>query len=314
MGKNIVVCCDGTGNQVEGNLSNVLKLFRIVQKTAMQRVYYHPGVGTLGTQDAWTRLKDNTKTVLGLATGYGLDDDILRAYRFLAEQYEDGDDIFLFGFSRGSYAIRALAGFIHMVGLLPSDQSVIADFALTSYKRSGAEGELKYAWDFGRVAGGRNITIKFVGVWDTVSSMIVPRGDRIIPTIETNLPYTRTNPGVRVFRHAMAIDERRRMFRLQRWNEPQLFTADPFDKKAPHVDQDIKQVWFAGVHCDVGGGYPEQQSGASKFPLDWMIKEAASHGLQIDQELRDHLVFGKPYLNSKQIYVPPNATADLHDS
>ena len=120
MAKNIVICCDGTGNQVEGNLSNVLKLFQIVDKDLTQRVRYQPGIGTIGTDDAWTRLKQNTKAVFELATGYGLDDEILGAYIFLAEQYEDGDAIFLFGFSRGSYTVRALAAFIHMVGLLVS--------------------------------------------------------------------------------------------------------------------------------------------------------------------------------------------------
>ena len=81
MAKNIVICCDGTGNQVEGNLSNVLKLFQIVEKDSTQRVRYQPGIGTIGTDDAWTRLKQNTKAVFELATGYGLDDEILGAYK-----------------------------------------------------------------------------------------------------------------------------------------------------------------------------------------------------------------------------------------
>ena len=132
MSRNIVICCDGTGNEIEGNLSNVLKLFRITQKSADQRVYYNPGVGTIGSRDSWSRLKQNTKAVFGLATGYGLDNDILGAYRFLCNHYEKDDDIFLFGFSRGAYTIRALAGFIHMVGLLPVDQLNIANYALSS--------------------------------------------------------------------------------------------------------------------------------------------------------------------------------------
>jgi uncharacterized protein (DUF2235 family) len=315
MGKNIVVCCDGTGNQVEGNLSNVLKLFRIAQKTDAQRIYYHPGVGTIGTDDAWSRLRQNAKGVFGLATGAGLDDDICNAYRFLATHYEAGDDIYLFGFSRGAYTVRALAGFVYMVGLLPPDQINIADFALTSYKQSSEKNDLHLAWDFSRITGARRATIKFVGVWDTVASMIAPRWDRLnpFPTLQT-LPYTYRNPCVQIFRHAMAIDERRRFFRLNRWKEPQPFVADPFDKTAPHVEQDIKQVWFCGVHCDVGGGYAETESAASKFPLAWMIDEAAAHGLQIDAAMRDHLVFGKPYLGSRQQYVAPDAGADLHDS
>lgn len=121
MSKNIVVCCDGTGNEVEGNLSNVLKLFRIAQKNAGQRIEYSPGIGTIGSADNWTRLKQDTKSVFELATGYELDDEILGGYRFICEQFETDDEIFLFGFSRGSYTARAIAGFIHMVGLLPPD-------------------------------------------------------------------------------------------------------------------------------------------------------------------------------------------------
>ena len=93
MGKNIVICCDGTGNQVEGNLSNVLKLFRTLHKNDGQRVYYNPGIGTIGTADPWARLTQNTKGVFELATGYGLDDEILSAYRFLGENYQKDDRV-----------------------------------------------------------------------------------------------------------------------------------------------------------------------------------------------------------------------------
>src|SRR5262249_9443822 len=154
----------------------------------------------------------------------------------------DGDSIFLFGFSRGAYTMRVLAGFIHMVGLLPPDQSDVASYALTAYKRSGEGGEFKIAWDFSRVMGGRPVPIKFVGCWDTVASVIVPRPDRLyIPTLQM-LPYTRTNPSVMAFRHAMAIDEKRRMFRLNRWIPGQNFVADPFGADWQGVPQDIKQV------------------------------------------------------------------------
>jgi uncharacterized protein (DUF2235 family) len=313
MGKNIVVSCDGTGNEVGSNLSNVLKLFRITQKTASQRVYYNPGIGTIGSRDQWTRLKQDSKAVFGLATGYGLDEDILDAYRFICEQYEEEDSVFLFGFSRGAYTVRALAGFIHMVGLLPPDQLNIANYALTSYKRASEDNELGVAWNFSRVIGGRRATIKFVGVWDTVASVLVPRRDRIIPALQT-LPYTRVNPSVEVFRHAIAIDERRRMFRLNRWISPQPFVANRFDATTPPKGQDIKQVWFAGVHADVGGGYPELESGLSKFPLDWMIEEAKSHGLKINVAMRNHLVRGQPRAGGKNVYVAPEPAATLHQS
>jgi uncharacterized protein (DUF2235 family) len=313
MGKNIVVCCDGTGNEVEGNLSNVLKLFRVAQKTADQRVYYNPGIGTLGSRDPWSRLKQNTKAVFGLATGYGLDNDILSAYKFVCNHYEKDDYLYFFGFSRGAYTVRALAGFIHMFGLLPVDQLNIANYALSSYKRVSEDDDFSIAWSFSRIAGGRRTPIKFIGVWDTVATVIVPRRDRLIPMLQT-LPFTRRNPSVEVFRHAISIDERRRMFRLNRWTSPQSFVSNPFDKTAVPRQQDIKQVWFAGVHADVGGGYPEAESGLSKFPLDWMIKEAEAHGLKINVPLRNHIVRGRARAGSRSIYAKPDPTAKLHVS
>jgi uncharacterized protein (DUF2235 family) len=315
MGKNIVICCDGTGNQVEGNLSNVLKLFRILHKNDGQRVYYNPGIGTIGTADPWTRLTQNTKGVFELATGYGLDDEILNAYRFLGEDYQKDDRVFLFGFSRGAYTVRALAGFIHMIGLLPPDQLNIANYALSAYKKVGEQHDFQSGWHFGHVTGARSIIIDFVGVWDTVASMFVPRWDRGIPvpTLQM-LPYTRTNPSVKVFRHAKALDERRRMFRLNRWTEPQSFIANPFDKTTPAVDQDIKQVWFAGVHADIGGGYPEEESGLSKFPLNWMIDEAVKYGLDINTRTRNHLGLGQNDPDARETFVKPDAGATLHVS
>jgi uncharacterized protein (DUF2235 family) len=326
VGKNIVICCDGTGNEVVGNPSNVLKLFRIMQKNDKQCVYYHPGIGTVGTDDAWARISQNTKGVFELASGYGLDDEILGAYKFLAEHYQKDDCVFLFGFSRGAYTVRALAGFIHVIGLLPLDQLNIANYALTAYKKtvekkSKAPGNeaheginLKQAWQFGRVTSARRITIDFLGVWDTVASMIVPRWDRgiPIPTLQT-LPYTRRNSSVKVFRHAKGIDERRRFFRLNRWQDPQDFIANPFDPQNK-IPQDIKQVWFAGVHCDVGGGYKEECSGLSKYPLNWMIDEAVKYGLLISTTTRDHIALGQNDPNASEIFVAPTSNAKLHDS
>jgi uncharacterized protein (DUF2235 family) len=98
MPKNIVICCDGTGNEVSENISNVLKLYRIVQKTPSQVVFYDPGVGTLSRPDPWSKFQQDTKTVLGLATGYGLDDNVLAAYEFLMSHYQDGDAVYLFWF------------------------------------------------------------------------------------------------------------------------------------------------------------------------------------------------------------------------
>lgn len=314
MNKNIVVCCDGTGNEVQGDLSNVLKLFRIAQKDEQQIVYYNPGVGTIGLSSEWGHALQNAKGVFGLATGYGLDDNIMDAYRFVCQVYEEGDRLFFFGFSRGSYTVRALAGLIHMTGLLRPEQLNVATYALTAYKRASEENNLHLAWDFGRIMSTRHATIHFLGVWDTVASMIVPRRDRFyLPSLRT-LPFTRKNPSVRCFRQAVAIDERRRMFRLNRWEPGQSYVPVPFANPPSDVPQDAVQMAFAGVHSDIGGGYPESESGLSKFPLAWLAGEAIAQGLLVNAAMYEHLVDGAALTGGKHAYVAPDATAKLHNS
>jgi uncharacterized protein (DUF2235 family) len=260
MPKNIVLCCDGTGNEIEGNLSNVLKLYRIARRDEEQRVYYDPGIGTLGQRGDWNRLKQNAKGVFGLTTGYGLDDNVLDAYRFLARHYEADDDIYLFGFSRGAYTVRVLAGFLHLVGLLHPDQHNIDGYALSAYKRASEQDDFSIAWHFQRIANTRSVTVKFLGVWDTVASVLVPRKDRLyIPSLLT-LPYTRTNPGVRIFRHAMALDERRRMFRLNRWTEPQEYVPNPFDKSDPPLQQESSRSGSRGSMATSVGATPKRKA------------------------------------------------------
>ena len=117
MPKSIVVCCDGTGNEIKEHQSNVLKFYRILEKDENQVVYYDPGVGTISNSGAWAVFKNKAKGVFGLITGYGLDDNVLEAYRFIIKHYQDGDRIYLFGFSRGAYTIRVLAGFMRLIGL-----------------------------------------------------------------------------------------------------------------------------------------------------------------------------------------------------
>ena len=312
--KNIILCCDGTGNEVAGDLTNVLKLFRISRKSASQRVFYDPGVGTIGNQNAWTRLQQRAQGIFGLATGAGLDNRILEAYRFLATHFNDGDHVFLFGFSRGAYTVRVLAGLIHMVGLLEPDQLNIADYALTAYKRASEENDFHIAWDFARTVGSRRVTIHFMGLWDTVASLIVPRPDRLYLPGSAYLPYTARNPSVRTVRHAMAIDERRRMFRLNRWSDPQPFISNPFAKPPVSLPQDIQQKWFAGVHSDIGGGYAEVESALSKFPLIWMIDEAVAHGLQITEATFEHLAPRAAEATPPTSYVAADPAGTLHRS
>jgi uncharacterized protein (DUF2235 family) len=313
MPKNIVICCDGTGNEINVNLSNVLKLFRVLRKNEDQLVFYDPGVGTISSSDPWSRLKSNALGVLGLATGYGLDENVLDAYRFLVDTYIDGDGIFMFGFSRGAYTIRVLAGFLRLVGLVQPPQRNLCEYGLTAYKRAAEKNDFEIAWRFERVAATRRVPIRFMGVWDTVSSVIVPRPDRLyVPSLQ-ELPYTRTNSYVEVFRQAIAIDEQRRMFRINRWAEPQEYSPNPFDPDGAKP-QDIKQVWFSGVHADIGGGYPEIESGPAKYPLGWLIDEAAQYGLQINMSMYNHVVLGQPRQGETRSYAAPSVRVMLHNS
>lgn len=336
--KNIVVCCDGTGNEISENISNVLKLYRVLRKTGKtqphQVVFYDPGVGTLARPDPWIKLKQDAVAVLGLATGYGLDDNVLAAYEFLINQYEDGDEIYLFGFSRGAYTVRVLAGLVHRIGLLSPNQSNLAGAALTAYKQAVATtepAELQEpagsdaghpgpsttddrASQFARIVSTKWPTIKFLGVWDTVASVIVPRPDRFYAFSLQTLANTKSNPSVRIFRQAIAIDERRRMFRLDTWDEPQTFMHNRFSATNNAEPQDTQQVWFSGVHADIGGGYPESESGLSKFPLIWMIEEAVKHGLAVDPRTVNQLAWGVQRKGSPFSYVRPDIQRDPHDS
>lgn len=180
----------------------------------------------------------------------------------MVNTFEEGDDIFLFGFSRGAYAVRMLAGLIHKIGLLSPQQQNLADAALTAYKQSfefpqtdtpddaiveveeGSRSKDDRAAQFARIVSVRWPTIRFLGVWDTVASVIVPRPDRFYTFSLQELPHTRRNPSVHAFRHAIALDERRRMFRLHDWDEPQTFMRNRFSKTNNSEPQDIKQVWF----------------------------------------------------------------------
>lgn len=319
MGKRIIICCDGTGNELNTTMSNVLKFYRILQKDERQQVFYTPGVGTLSQDNPWQRFKQKWRVILGLATGYGLDDDILEAYEFLCQHWQPEDKIYLMGFSRGAYTVRVLAALIETIGIVHADQRNLASYGLTAYKEASGDrsestqsDELKTAWLFGRVAGGRPARVEFIGVWDTVASIIVPRKDRLLPSLQT-LRFTRTNRAVKIFRQAISIDERRRMFRLNRWTSPQNYRPEPY-KRHSEIAQDILQVWFAGVHSDVGGGYPERESALSKYPLIWMLDEAEKAGLTFDEAARRAITEGGHLPHGDERFVPPGPTGELHNS
>lgn len=320
--RNLIICCDGTGNEISENISNVLKLYRCLRKTEKteprQLVFYDPGVGTLERPDPFKKLKQNIELVVGLAFGYGLDDNVLAAYQYIVENHREGDDIYLFGFSRGAYTVRVLAALIHKIGLISRPQRNLGGSGLTAYKQFSTDKvapdrEEDQAAQFARILSVKWPTIKFVGVWDTVASVIVPRWDRIDPlklqfspwSLE-ELAFIRENPSIEIFRQAIAIDERRRMFRPQPWGEGKKFRPHRYAPEATWTDQDSLQVWFAGVHSDIGGGYPEKESALSKYPLLWMIEEAVKAGLKVDRRTVNQLGWGRKRKNSPFDYVKPS--------
>ena len=333
--KNIVICLDGTGNQIEENLSNVLKLYRTVEKNDDQVVFYNQGVGTLGQVHTWGWLWQEVKNFLGLGFGLGLDKNVLQAYEFIVQHYAEhkvrgkskpvGDNIYIFGFSRGAHTARVLAGLIYEVGILKLDQIHLSGAALTAYKQAqepqgndAQQNEVIYEGDganFRRIANTRTAVIKFLGVWDTVSSVFIPNSKSAFPPIvREKLPHTQLNPAVETFRHAIAIDERRRMFRVDHWQPDQLFKPNIHSQGDPKK-QDAKAVWFAGYHSDVGGGHKRADSGLSQFPFIWMIEEADNAGLKVFKRMTDY-VSGVDIWSSttKYEYPKPRSNAPDHNS
>ena len=158
--RNLVIPPDGTGNRLGRNLSIVLKLYRIAEKNTEQICYYNPGVGTIGRVSPWSRFSQKTRGVLGLMTGYGLEDNVLGAYKFLVENWREGDKVYVFGFSCSAWTVCVLAVFIHLIGL---EQSNMCESALGTYKRAASDNDLPFAWHFRRVIGARQMPNHFMG-------------------------------------------------------------------------------------------------------------------------------------------------------
>lgn len=303
MARNIVLCCDGTANEFARDRTNVVKLFyTLIHDPLAQATFYHPGLGTMEAVGALTTTARKVTKVLGYAIGYGLEADIRDAYVFLMNHFRDGDRVFLFGFSRGAYTVRSVAALLHMYGLIRPGNEPLVPYAIRMMMAITALRERKaptseidayfdLAAEFKQHFCIEHCDPHFVGVWDTVSS---------VGWIENpvRLPYTADSPNIAIGRHAVAIDERRAFFRSNLWR--------PTPNGGP---KDLKQVWFPGVHCDVGGGYPEAESGLAKIPLQWMLGEAKLAGMLVDPA-REALVLGQ----SGGGYVPPDPQAKMHDS
>lgn len=307
--RDLVLCCDGTSNEPNSASTNMVRLFRCLRKTDRQIVFYDPGIGADGILDLWKRRTSRIKALAAQATGYGLDARITEAYRFLCQNYRPGDRISIFGFSRGAYTARTLAGLVHMIGIVRPEQANLAPFAVKAYKQSSDQDDLSIGWSFARAVGTRRATIHLLGLWDTVSSMIAPAKDEDGFAL-THLPYTSRNPSVAHVRHAMALDEKRRMFRLSHF-VPGNFVSNPFDKTKT-LPQDVKQVWFAGAHGDVGGGHPEMESGLAKVSLLWMAGEADALGLDIDTATLARIGHGRQPPYEQRRYAKDDPHGDIH--
>lgn len=283
--KRIVICADGTWNvrdQVNKDAgrpqpTNVTKVARGVRARSTggvdQVVFYHEGVGTDGGVDRLT----------GGAFGHGIEDNIRAIYRHLLYNYVDGDEIYLFGFSRGAFTVRSLAGFMRKVGLLEKDDDYYVPEIYDCYEKNHQPGSKEWRHAF------RNIDktfpcppIKFLGVWDTVGALGAPGFlGKVVNRGKYKYHDVGLNEKIAHAYHAMAIDERRGPFAPSLWLRPDGWTGT------------LEQAWFAGVHCNVGGGY--SPDGLANEALHWLVEKAEALGLEFDREYLGHYL---PCFNS----------------
>jgi uncharacterized protein (DUF2235 family) len=288
------VCADGTWNtsdqQDDGQPvpTNVVKIQRAIRAVSTngttQVAYYHPGVGTGGLLDR----------VAGGVTGDGLDRNILECYEFLVSNYVPGDELYFFGFSRGAYTVRSLAGLIRNSGILKPVYASMAKEAFSLYRdRDPAKhpnGEAATAF---RKAFSYETEILCVGVWDTVGALGIPLGVfKDFSEQQYSFHDVSLSSHVKNAFHALAIDERRKPF------APTLWTQDKADADG-HLNW-LEQAWFAGVHSNVGGGYPD--SGLSDVAFAWMVARVRS---------RSSLEFDDSYIAG---HLKPSSIGKLYDS
>ncbi|KAF7625729.1 hypothetical protein AFCA_007561 [Aspergillus flavus] len=280
--RRIVLCFDGTGNQFQGNESdtNIMKIYQMLDRHAPNQFhYYQPGIGTYvkgqssssGLVRFWPKIKSKIISAVDQAVGSSFSDHVLAGYRFLMRYYSEGDHIYIFGFSRGAYTARFLAEMVHELGLLSRGNEEMVHFAwetFSNYEQSRGnvpqtekDRELnEFMKKFKRTFCRLGVGIHFLGLFDCVNSV----GQFEIPFFRTSYRYIAT-PAAKYIRHAVSIHERRLKFK------PALYMMDKNG-----LNSDFKEVWFAGNHSDVGGGYNLQKGQKhllSDTPLNWMVQE-----------------------------------------
>ncbi|KAG8870724.1 hypothetical protein FRB97_009426, partial [Tulasnella sp. 331] len=328
--RTLILCFDGTGNSFDDDNTNIVRLFSALDKRRpdKQLCYYQPGIGTyLTSASSWSPWRQAIAKKMDEGFAWYLDSHIMGGYRFLMYNWDEGDRICLFGFSRGAYTARCLAGMLTKVGLLPRGNEEQVSFAYKKYTDLTKSQDVR-ASGF-KAAFSREVEIEFVGVWDTVASVGV---------LSKHLPFAASNHHIKTFRHAMALDEHRVKFKPNPWHRdapnaaamakdpeagsgmagkpvrPSLLqniehaVEDSFQKTARAIHHhhrvmsasedewgvdvdpesgkkmtDVREVWFAGCHADVGGGSVENnaKNSLANPSLTWMINEIISHDLGI---------------------------------
>ncbi|WP_062298838.1 DUF2235 domain-containing protein [Demequina maris] len=282
MAKRIVVLCDGTWSKHDQkNQTNIAKLDDVIPEVGadgvVQKVGYVKGVGVGGAR---------VTQLLGGAFGWGLSANVREGYRHIVEHYEPGDDVYLFGYSRGAYTARSLAGFIRNAGVLRPEHRDKVDAAYRLYRdwRQSTAPTGEEAQRFRDAHSYPDFGIRFIGVFDTVGSLGIPGVDwGWVKKLNERWSFhdTALSSTVRAAFQALAIDEQRKTFAPTLWIVPE---------DAP--DQVVEQVWFAGGHANIGGGSPDP--GLSDITLRWMGRKAVSQGLHIDLgELPGNALKGK---------------------
>jgi uncharacterized protein (DUF2235 family) len=281
--RQLVVLCDGTNNNLTGKRSdtNVVKLSALfaADPHPQRIVFYDPGVGNSGELPGatwWDKLRRELGRVNGLAFGRGVYENMLECYLFLMRHYRPGDEIFIFGFSRGAFTARSVAGLVNQFGILrPHMESMLPNLLHVYFAdRKGPKNKARFDAIAEQVSlhfaegAAREVDIQFVGVWDTVASVGLPPFHAKF----TALPTLAGKKFVHV-RQALALDEHRLQFK------PRLYAEDngSFKTKSGR-EGTVEQLWFPGSHCDVGGGYEVKDCELSDTALAWLVSEAVQRG------------------------------------
>lgn len=286
--RQLIVLCDGTNNNLTGgredtHLVRLAELLRACPDT-QRLVFYDPGVGNAGALPGATlldTLRRRVERIDGLAFGRGAYENMAECYQFLMAHYRPGDQIFLFGFSRGAFTARSVAGLISQFGLLAPAMASMVPTLLHLYfadrgDKAHWEAVSRQAARLGADPATRHVDIDFVGVWDTVATLgMWPFNARF-----TTPPTVEGKAFVHV-RHALALDEHRAQFRPRPYASPN----GPFATRSGRTGS-LTQLWFSGAHCDVGGGYAPQANALALPPFGWLIAEAVRCGLRLEHDGR----------------------------